>query len=453
MEFVFRFLSEKELKEPRAGELLIPRPHGPDGAFRPMAKRALEEGVKGFPQGTGPIERIVIWANPTLDDLLAAEFLRRLLAGEKLPAGAERFASYSTLVRQGLRPSTVPLEAAMECIFQVIRSHAGRNLSAPEAAEEFNAKWRRLAARIMAAAEEGIDPFTTSFLDRDDEFVEEQIYLRDDHKLFRDDVARGKQWTAKLPEGPPRSYALVLRNPKSQLFQHWSRDQRFGPGGKEQYRFLAVDDDSVKYRWTFTTDPTLGPSLKGLHENLQAAEAAADAQRAADDPWVLLYRETLVAAPEKGSLLTDKTKLRIVRRWMKARPLWWRRAVTAGSVAAAAAVLILAAMHFFSPGYPSREVVHEELSFNALKVATKPNVTALRRNRHRDRDQNNERTASPAGQIAISLARGRWAVSGPCHPQHLNQWPNVERGRRDASICGLSSTRWRSLVTGVQRLV
>ena len=60
-----------------------------------MATLVLEQGIDGLMRGPGTPERLVIDADPKLDDMLAAAFAQRRLQGGSLPTGCEAFARYT----------------------------------------------------------------------------------------------------------------------------------------------------------------------------------------------------------------------------------------------------------------------------------------------------------------------------------------------------------------------
>jgi len=324
MQFVFRHISDQEIAAPNPGELLIGSSCNAPVAGRAFAELALKEGLSAFPQGAVPIKRIIVSADPTLDDLLAAEFVGLLLGGKELPAGARAFADYAWAIRRGYKPDPleVPLDCSLEGVFQAMRRGVGPDLSLSEAADKFNMKWSSLASRILAAAQEGLDPTITAFRVQGSEFVQERDSLRRDHDVFRQDVHRGVEWSVKIPttNGRCDGYGLLLRDPKSKFFKYWSRDLQSHLKA-EPYSLLAAKEGAT--RWTFSTDPVLELSLIGLHEKLQTAEAAANPQRAAQDPWYngARHQYTLVASPKSGTVLPEQIILGVVREWGQTKPL------------------------------------------------------------------------------------------------------------------------------------
>jgi uncharacterized caspase-like protein len=314
---------------PGAGDLILVAARQNEQQRRDRARLFLERGAAGFVAGSGPIRQIVLPPHPTFDDLLAAEFLARSLAGETLPAGCGAWAEYAKLVREGLRPGDVPLERSVEAVFlamvndpELIRPDPNcpdPDLTLPANEELFLRNWAKLARRVMQAAEQGLDPFTTPLCDGA-EFARERTFLARDRDVYRQDVTRGERWIVSVPDGPPKASALVLRQPKCVLFKHWPRIDESSPTG-DGYLLLAVRWAASD--WAFSTDPVHRLSLTGLAEMLQTAESEADPQSAAANPWFdgAPLNHTLIAAPEGGSKLEDERIEEIVKQWCGADDL------------------------------------------------------------------------------------------------------------------------------------
>lgn len=300
------------------GEIYVLAADHNDPAARQRSLHVLEHGVAGLPQGAGPIQRIVVPLDPTLDDLLAATFCSRLLGGEPLPVGAKVLAEYAESARAGLNLSDLPPDSTIEGIFMAIRNVSGEDLGKPPTANRFVADWWRVSDRLMQAADSGVDPRKTKLFD-DVAFADQRKYLAGDHKVFLEDVAAGEVWKVTLPGRAATSRALVLRHPISLIFKYFARSDTFAPGGKA-FDLMAVQWGPSE--WVFSTDPVRrGISLLSLHDKLQAAEVAKDPARAASNPWFdgASFQHTLIASPKGSSLLSDKEIERIVRGWCKAR--------------------------------------------------------------------------------------------------------------------------------------
>ncbi len=307
--YLLRELSDEP--RPRAGERLYDG-YG-EGRTVSVAEDVLARGLEAF-RGEG--RTIVIPADttrPTLDDMLAACFGRLLLNGRPLPPGAALFARYAGLVREGLSLHEVPPDRSLAGVFLAVRNRGGLHgakLDSPGLAEPFLEGWARLEATLLAAAERGADPFREAVCDGP-EFLRERIYLAGDREIFRADVTRGQVWQVRFPGETVPAPGLLLREPKSLLFKHWSRTPRRG------FLFLAVRWEPGY--WVFSTDPLRRISLRGLAAALQAAERARDAARADADPWFdgARFDHTLIAAPKAGSCLPEEEMLAVVRRWLR----------------------------------------------------------------------------------------------------------------------------------------
>ena len=142
MKVVFRKTTEITAGQPGPGEIVAALPDG-GGLRRALARHAVEHGLEDWPAGTGPAQRIIVAAEPTLDDMLAVTFIGLLLAGEPLPPGAAMLAEYAALAREGLRPGSVPLADSLEGIYLAICNEAGQDLREAAAADAFVADWQR----------------------------------------------------------------------------------------------------------------------------------------------------------------------------------------------------------------------------------------------------------------------------------------------------------------------
>jgi hypothetical protein len=351
---VFRKWQRNDVQPPAPGEIHIQPGRDEDRGRRDLATVVLEGGVEALSRGDGPVERVVVDADPTLDGMLAAAFTMRLLAGKALPPGARAFARYAALVREGLNPGNLPLEVSLEGIYLAIRNGAGGDLTDGATAARFAADWSRMADCILQAAEAGHDPFTTALpaLVAGAEFARERTFLARDQEVYRQDVERGERWLVKLPGDSPRGAGLLLRRPKSLLFKSWCRRDVQAPGG-QAYLFLAVDWD--KGSWVFSTDPVQRLEIKTLAETLQAQEKAADPVRAEKDPWFdgKPFGHTLVAAPKAGTVLPEKQVLRVVKSWAAAQApgagIKKSKLLASGGAAAALVAATVLVMIVFRP--------------------------------------------------------------------------------------------------------
>jgi hypothetical protein len=314
MEIVFRDLSSSGATP---GEILIRPDDLADEGRRDLATLVVTKGLKGLAHGDGPPRRIVVSADPTLDDLLAASFAERLVSGGTLPPGAAAFARYAALAREGLHPGDAPPAESIEGVFLAQRNAHGEDLDSPSVGQRFLADWRRTAAALLLAAEKGVDPFHAR-LCGGPEFARERAFLAKDREVYRQDVLSGERYVVRIPGGPPEASALVLFEPKSLLAKQWARSDPDAPVGGT-YLLLGVRRGPGL--WVFSTDPVQRLPIGSLALALQTAEANEDAARAATDPWFdgKPFGHTLVAAPKGGTRLDDADVLRVFAAWGQAR--------------------------------------------------------------------------------------------------------------------------------------
>ncbi|NUO16138.1 MAG: caspase family protein [Planctomycetaceae bacterium] len=330
---------------PAPGELILKPADAATRERRDIANLAVSQGPDAFLRAAGEITTIVTSDDPTLDDLLAFEFVKLQLAGKPLPQAAAAFARYAGLAREGLRPSSVPLDQSLEGIYLAIRNAHGGDLAQPLAFSRFEGDWQRMAGHLLGAAGSGADPFKVSLFADAPEFARERTFLAKDHDVYLQDVLRGERWLIRIPGGPPSASALILRNPKSLLWKHWSRADQGAPTG-DLYLLLGVDFGSGN--WVFSTDPVQRLPIKELADRLQAAELAQNPQ-AAGNSWFdgAPFGHTLVAAPKGGSKLSNEALLKVVKAWCQATAPKAKKpqsAAPVGLLVGAACVAALAAL-------------------------------------------------------------------------------------------------------------
>ncbi len=332
--YSFRRLAAEAEATPGDGEVLF-RLHVHDHATRGqsaaplhLACDVLQRGQDALLFGRGTPRTLVLLIHgtrPSLDDMLAACFVCH---GWTQP-GLEVFARYAAVVRQGLPVTSMLPERSLEGIFLAIRNHQDlvlQDLEDAAVATLFVEQWRRLEQRILAAAEARRSPFNDRLFE-DPAFAAERRFLAADRKTFGEDVRRGVRWRAQLPGGAGSASALILFEPKSLLFKHWSRY-----GSRCRYAFLGVRWRAGQ--WVFSTDPLECISLQDLAAHLQEAESAQPGTsmdetlvwgRPAASParWFegARFEHTLIASPHAGSRLSEERLLQIVQQWLDARAL------------------------------------------------------------------------------------------------------------------------------------
>jgi hypothetical protein len=134
--------------ETEAGEVCLAPADRQGSRRRAVAEAVLHGDSPALSSGDAAAECLVLPADPTLDDMLAATIAERMLSGGAVPNGMARFARYAALVREGLRPAEIPLKSSLEGIYLAILTTAGDGLTDAEVAERFLEGWSRLAAAI-----------------------------------------------------------------------------------------------------------------------------------------------------------------------------------------------------------------------------------------------------------------------------------------------------------------
>jgi uncharacterized caspase-like protein len=312
------------------GELWVRLPNPPHPEARPgLALLALRQGPSGFVAGRGLIERVVVKADPTLDDMLAAAILTDQLRGESFPDSAP-LAHYAENLAGGFHPAKgIPIEELIEAHFQHYRTEAKDPLTDPSKAEKFLAGWRKMAPALLAAIRGQQDAFRTSPLHGRPEFNDVCLLIGNDRNIYERDLKRSERWLFQFPGSGGAVPALRLTKPESSLFKFWARtDPRaaVANGDPPGYKFLAVDREPSD--WFFSVDRLDRYRIDSLARELQKAEegktpAQAGADGKGPEPWYDGKRHgyTIVRPPEKQKTsLTDDEIWAAVKRWGQARP-------------------------------------------------------------------------------------------------------------------------------------
>src|SRR5438034_10830733 len=106
---------------PAPGELWVQPATEAHRALRATALLVLEHGLDVLDRGAGEIDSLVVNAegtSPTFDEMLAADLVRRRLAGEELVSGYHAFAEYGKQLRKGFNPlPEAPAEKTIEGLY------------------------------------------------------------------------------------------------------------------------------------------------------------------------------------------------------------------------------------------------------------------------------------------------------------------------------------------------
>lgn len=310
----FQPIQHDDKRTPEAGEMHLRVLHDRGKDRRDLCRYLLRYGLNDFVQGEKPIQHVVVQTRPTLDDMLAATCAVALSLGQTIPSGMNAFAEYAAIAREGLFLPTLPLEESLDGVYLALCQEHGE-LDTPERCQNFLLRWKQLASLIWKAAQDNMDPRNQSLFQNQTSFYKETLFLRKDKQVFLDDVRHGERWKVKLPGSFREEQGLLLRNPRSILFKHWSRDDNFQElqGG---HRFLAVWNEPSM--WVFSTDPLYRLSLLDLFQQLESAEREVVGNNTSTPLWFdgAPFGNTMLASPWQGSCLPSERILHIVKQWL-----------------------------------------------------------------------------------------------------------------------------------------
>lgn len=350
MHIVFRKIPYAHPPPPGEGELLIfPGPDHPD-RLRAVTQLVLEAGPEALRGDPRAPDTLVVASYPTLDDMLACEVVRRRLEGQPTPEGLPPFASYASLLREGLTPPGVPARRSLQGVFQAISSLHPPEPDDPTTWPPFLEAWAPLAEALFQAAEDGQDPFGDDLLAGRAELQRAFAFLEQDQDVFRQDVARGERWIGRIPGIDRHASALILREPRSALFKLWSRREP-DPETGQPTTLLGISWRPGD--WTFSTDPARKIPLADLHQRLDQAEAGSFPDGEEPREWFdgAVFEHTLISAPEDGSRLDDDRILGVVRGWFEPSPPALPRALHRRPLTAAilVAAILLVGVRLWRP--------------------------------------------------------------------------------------------------------
>lgn len=365
-----------------AGELRIAPASARDAPRRDLARMVLQGGLDSLCRGSGPIQQIVVSADPTLDDMLAALIAERLIEGVPAPDGLAKFAQYAAEARAGHNPGSLPPDQSLAALYLFVRAGCDP-LDDPEQRARFEQAWSQLAAMILRAAgqPDECDPFQQDLVPSW-MFRAEQQQLAADHAMYLRDRQAGERWSVQIPdEGKPvplRS-ALVLNRPRSRLWKFWARSDPQAGGGPVRrtisrllrretpagYALLGVRESDRPF-WVFSTDPRLMVRIGSLEKALNRAESKINASRARSDPWIAKFEHTLVGGPLAGSAMSDEEVLGVARAWSNARPV--RSRATLGWATVATLAIVLTSWLLLRPS----PVPAEQTKATAVALSSRP---------------------------------------------------------------------------------
>ena len=244
---------------------------------------------------------------PTLDDAWLWFLVERERAGKPLPESLSAMCVYAEDVRQGRWPDRVPSEFALQSVYLAL---AQEHLVGGSR-EKFEDEARALFGLVVAHLEKGGSLLDDAFLKAAPEMQRYISALREDHRLFAEDLKRARKLEVTLPpEASPtgtwRSMRLlVLDRPTATQFKLWARRD------SDCVLLLVRQKDGLV---VLSADPTRKVKLGWLAGPLSEKEGK---------PWYdgARHEGTLIASPKEGSsiglegvLEVLTSKARVVRR-------------------------------------------------------------------------------------------------------------------------------------------
>lgn len=277
---------------------------------------------------------------PTLDEAWLWFLVARARAGGPLPGALEAMCVYAEDVRQGRWTDRVEPEYALQSVYlALMQAHA----SAAQRAD-FERQLTALFEAVVAHLAAGGSLLETPFLKEAPAFQRYVASLKEDRRLFAEDLARATTLQLRLParasaSGVDRVVRLLsIDRPSATQFKLWARRDA------DCALLLVRQPDGVI---VLSADPTRKLRVDWLAAPLGLREGR---------PWYdgARHEGTLVASPKDGSSLSLEQVLEVVK---AAAPVQRRRltgAVVGGLAAVAlaslAAVMVRAPKTASTPG-------------------------------------------------------------------------------------------------------
>lgn len=227
---------------------------------------------------------------PTLDEAWLWYLVERERRSEPLPAALEAMCVYAEDVRQGRWLDRVPPEQALQSIYLALAQDA---LLGARSRPRFEAEARALFDAVAAHLASGGALLDAPFLAGVPALRRHVEALREDHRLFEEDLRRSERHEVTLPaeaslSGGPRSASLlVLDRPASTQFKVWARKR------SDCALLLVRQPDGTI---VLSADPSKKLKLAWLaaHLTRRDREAWYDGSR---------HEGTLIASPKGGGAL------------------------------------------------------------------------------------------------------------------------------------------------------
>jgi hypothetical protein len=226
---------------------------------------------------------------PTLDDTWLWFLVSRAKAGQSLPPSLEAMCLYAEDVRQGRWPDRVPSEFAVQSVYLAL---AQEHLVGGSR-ERFESEADTFCELIVGHLEKGGSLIDDVFLKSAPAMQRYVSQLKEDHRLFAEDLRRARKLEVSLPpqaspSGSWRSMRLlVLDRPTATQFKLWARRD------SDCALLLVRQKDGMI---VLSADPTRKVKLGWLAAPLSEKEGK---------PWYdgARHEGTLIASPREGSSL------------------------------------------------------------------------------------------------------------------------------------------------------
>lgn len=226
---------------------------------------------------------------PTLDDAWLWFLASRARDGQPLPASLEAMCLYAEDVRQGRWPDRVPSDFAVQSVYLAL---AQEHLLGGSR-ERFEAEARVFFELVVAHLKKGGTLVDEPFLKGAPAMQRYLSLLKEDHRLFAEDLRRARKLEVTLPpqaspSGTWRSMRLlVLDRPTATQFKLWARRD------SDCALLLVRQPDGAI---VLSADPTKKVKLGWLAKPLSEKDGK---------PWYdgARHEGTLVASPKDGTSL------------------------------------------------------------------------------------------------------------------------------------------------------
>lgn len=261
---------------------------------------------------------------PTLDEAWLWYLVDRERRGQPLPPSLEAMCVYAEDVRQGRWLERVAPEQALQSLYLALAQDALVGAKSPE---RFEAEARALFEAVVAQLASGGTLLDAPFLARVPALQKYVEALKEDHRLFQEDLLRSERHEVTLPavaslSGGARSVSmLVLDRPVSTQFKLWARKH------SDCALLLVRQADGTL---VLSADPSKKLKLGWLAAHLSKRDR---------DAWYdgARHEGTLIASPKGGAALDLRDVVAVLSTVARVSR---RRPVAAVGVLAGVALLV-----------------------------------------------------------------------------------------------------------------